>query len=253
MVSFLCNNTKIGLEGPNDRNSILTKQKRRRNAGLLSAVGEIMCAFPLSVYYCSSSYPGEDLDSIGDGIVIQIQKLGRNSRRIRSKIAINASLDDIWKILTDYEKLADFIPGLAVSKLIDKKDNFARLYQIGQQNLPLGLKFNAKAILDCFEKDLETFNSKKKRDIDFKMIEGDFKLFEGKWSIEQVCKPRLEDSDCSIDQAFETTLSYSVDAKPKLWLPVHLVEGRLCKEIQTNLSSIREEAEKVIDNTLHAQ
>ncbi|XP_065859933.1 uncharacterized protein [Euphorbia lathyris] len=196
---------------------------------------------------------GEDLDSIGDGIVIQIQKLGRNSRRIRSKIAINASLDDIWKILTDYEKLADFIPGLAVSKLIDKKDNFARLYQIGQQNLPLGLKFNAKAILDCFEKDLETFNSKKKRDIDFKMIEGDFKLFEGKWSIEQVCKPRLEDSDCSIDQAFETTLSYSVDAKPKLWLPVHLVEGRLCKEIQTNLSSIREEAEKVIDNTLHAQ
>lgn len=65
-----------------------------------------------------------------DGIFIEIKKLGRNSRRIRSKIVVNANLDTIWDILTDYEKLADFIPGLAVSKLIDKKDKFARLYQV---------------------------------------------------------------------------------------------------------------------------
>ncbi|WCJ22577.1 Polyketide cyclase / dehydrase and lipid transport protein [Euphorbia peplus] len=211
---------------------------------------------------CSAAEPNECDNSDGDGycyageedgIVTQIQKLGRNFRRIRSRIGINASLDVVWEILTDYEKLADFIPSLAVSQLVQKKDKFARLYQIGQQNLPLGLKFNAKAVLDCFEKDLEIFDSMKKRDIEFKMIEGDFQLFEGKWSIEQVCKPRLEDSDCTIGQEFETTLSYSVDAKPKLWLPVHLVEGRLCKEIQTNLSSIREQAQKVIDNTLPAQ
>ncbi|KAJ9171635.1 hypothetical protein P3X46_014973 [Hevea brasiliensis] len=188
-----------------------------------------------------------------DGIFIEIKKLGTNSRRIRSKIAVNASLDTIWNILTDYEKLADFIPGLAVSKLIDKKDKFARLYQIGQQNLPFGLKFNAKAILDCFEKDIETFASGKKRDIEFKMAEGDFQFFEGKWSIEQVDKPRPEDGDFSLAQEFETTLSYFVDVKPKLWLPVHLVEGRLCKGIRTNLSCIREEAQKVIHNTLNTQ
>ncbi|KAF2315086.1 hypothetical protein GH714_038132 [Hevea brasiliensis] len=188
-----------------------------------------------------------------DGIFIEIKKLGTNSRRIRSKIAVNASLDTIWNILTDYEKLADFIPGLAVSKLIDKKDKFARLYQIGQQNLPFGLKFNAKAILDCFEKDIEAFASGKKRDIEFKMAEGDFQFFEGKWSIEQVDKPRPEDGDFSLAQEFETTLSYFVDVKPKLWLPVHLVEGRLCKGIRTNLSCIREEAQKVIHNTLNTQ
>ncbi|XP_025012464.1 uncharacterized protein LOC8270826 isoform X2 [Ricinus communis] len=197
--------------------------------------------------------PGEESDSLGEnGVLIQINKAGRNSRKIRSKIAINASLDTIWNILTDYEKLADFIPGLAVSKLIDKKDNYARLYQIGQQNLPLGLKFNAKAILDCFEKELETFVSGKKRDIEFKMTEGDFQFFEGKWSIEQVIKPRSEESDISLGQQFETTLSYFVDVKPKLWLPVHLVEGRLCKEIQTNLLCIREEAQKMIPDTEEA-
>lgn len=58
--------------------------------------------------------------------------------------------------------------------------------QIGQQNLAFGLKFNAKGIVDCYEKELENLPSGQKRDIEFEMIEGDFQLFEGKWSIEQV-------------------------------------------------------------------
>ncbi|KAG6786970.1 hypothetical protein NC652_006971 [Populus alba x Populus x berolinensis] len=204
------------------------------------------------------SYVGEEEeeeevseDSVSeDGVFIEIKKLQKNSRRIRSKISINASIDTVWKILTDYEKLADFIPSLAVSKLIDKKDNFARLYQIGQQNLAFGLKFNAKAILDCYERDLQTFTSGKKRDIEFKMMEGDFQCFEGKWSIEQFTKPKTEDS---LGQEYETTLSYLVDVKPKTWLPVHLIEGRICKEIKSNLTCIREEAKKRIGDALQDQ
>lgn len=33
---------------------------------------------------------------------------------------------------------------------------------------------------------MEHLQSGRRRDIDFKMIEGDFKIFEGRWSIEQV-------------------------------------------------------------------
>ncbi|XVF22225.1 hypothetical protein REPUB_Repub12eG0155200 [Reevesia pubescens] len=102
---------------------------------------------------------------------IEIKKLGGNSSRIRSKIGIEASLDTVWNILTDYEKLAVVIPALAVSKVVEKKDKFARLYQIGQQNLPLGMEFNAKGVIDCFEKDLEILPSGKKCEIQFKMVE----------------------------------------------------------------------------------
>lgn len=52
--------------------------------------------------------------------------------------------------------------------------------------MAFGLSFNAKGIIDCYEKQLENLPFGQKRDIEFKMIEGDFKLFEGKWSIEQV-------------------------------------------------------------------
>ncbi|KAG5251599.1 Polyketide cyc domain-containing protein [Salix suchowensis] len=150
-------------------------------------------------------------DSVSeDGVFIEIKKLQKNLRRIRSKISINASLDTVWKILIDYEVLADFIPSLAVSKLIDKKDNFARLYQ---------------------------------RDIEFKMTEGDFQIIRFFF----FTKPKTEDS---LGQEFESTLSYLVDVKPKVWLPAHLIEGRICKDIKSNLTCIREEAQKVIGDAL---
>ncbi|KAK5812387.1 hypothetical protein PVK06_027816 [Gossypium arboreum] len=184
-----------------------------------------------------------------DGVFIEIKKLGGNCRRIRSKIGIEASLDTVWDILTDYEKLADLIPGLAVSKVVEKNDKFARLFQIGQQNLPLGLKFNAKGVLDCYEKDVEILPHGKKREIQFKMVEGDFTQFEGTWLLEQFSKTKNEDNHEVIggEESSHTTLSYLVDVKPKLWLPIRLVEGRLCKEIKTNLSWCRESTPDAVD------
>ncbi|MBA0821822.1 hypothetical protein Goarm_018659, partial [Gossypium armourianum] len=181
-----------------------------------------------------------------DGVFIEIKKLGGNSRRIRSKIGIEANLDTVWNILTNYEKLADVIPGLAVSEVVEKKHKFARLYQIGQQSLPLGLKFNAKGVIDCYERDLEILPSGKKREIQFKMVEGDFTMFEGTWLIEQFNERKYEGEEASLGEEFQTTLWYLVDLKPKIWLPVRLVENRLSIEIKTNLLSIREEAERLI-------
>ncbi|KAE8662427.1 hypothetical protein F3Y22_tig00113337pilonHSYRG00046 [Hibiscus syriacus] len=181
-----------------------------------------------------------------DGVFVEVTKLGRSSRRIRSKIGIEASLDTVWNILTDYEKLSDVIPALTVSKVVGKRDKFARLYQIGQQNLPLGLKFNAKGVIDCYEKDLEILPSGKKREIQFKMVEGDFIVFEGTWLIEQFNEGKCEGGKAFVGEEFQTTLSYSVDLKPKMWLPVQLVESRLSMEIKTNLLSIREEAKRMM-------
>ncbi|XP_045797033.1 uncharacterized protein LOC123891229 [Trifolium pratense] len=194
----------------------------------------------------------QDSDSlVEDGVYIEVMKLEqKNSRRIESRISIDASLHSIWNILTDYERLADFIPGLALSKLIQKGPNFARLLQIGEQNLAFGLKFDARGVIDCYEKELETLPSGMKRDIDFKMVEGDFQLFEGKWSILQT----FSNGSCEESPFRETntTLSYIVEVKPKMWLPIRLIEGRLCSEIKKNLTSIRGEAQKATDRTVNA-
>ncbi|XP_077243121.1 uncharacterized protein LOC143883676 [Tasmannia lanceolata] len=179
---------------------------------------------------------------------VEIEKVGRNSRRIRSHIGIGASLETIWKILTDYERLVDFIPGLAVSRLMEKGENYSRIFQVGEQRLPFGLKFNARAILDCYEKDLEPLSSGRKRDLEFEMVEGDFQTFKGKWSIVQVDEKKSKGGGSYEAPDSPTVLSYTIDVVPKRWPPISLVEGRLKNEIEKNLLCIREEANKTFSS-----
>lgn len=83
-------------------------------------------------YKDSGDLPDEsDSQSYDDGdFEIEIEETGNNRRRIQSRVSVEASLQTVWNILTDYEKLAEFIPGLAVSQLLQKTDNFARLFQV---------------------------------------------------------------------------------------------------------------------------
>lgn len=41
-----------------------------------------------------------------------------------------------------------------------------------------------------------------------------------------------------------TKLTYVVEVSPQMWMPVRLIEGRIVKEIGSNLKSIQEEALK---------
>ncbi|KAJ3691162.1 hypothetical protein LUZ61_020326 [Rhynchospora tenuis] len=184
-----------------------------------------------------------------DGFEIVVEKVkGRkNARRIKAQVRIDAQLETVWGVLTDYEGLADFIPGLAESQLLHYEDNFARLYQVGQQELALGFKFSAKGVIECYEKEMEFVSASfRKRAIEFNMVEGDFKTFAGQWCIEQVYNNCQEDKSLeSLIQKFGTKLLYNVEVEPKLMVPVQLIEGRLCREVEVNLLSIREEAQRL--------
>uniref|UniRef100_A0A0E0JU81 Coenzyme Q-binding protein COQ10 START domain-containing protein n=1 Tax=Oryza punctata TaxID=4537 RepID=A0A0E0JU81_ORYPU len=176
------------------------------------------------------------------GFEIQVRKLPKRNRRlVRARVSVDAPLEAVWATLTDYEGLAGFIPGLSECRLLDQADSFARLYQVGEQDLALGFKFNAKGTIDCYEGEMQLLPAgARRREIAFNMIDGDFKVFEGKWSVQEV-----DGGEKSADQEFQTALSYVVELEPKLWVPVRLLEGRICNEIKTNLVSIREEAQRI--------
>ncbi|BBN07839.1 protein MpPKC8 [Marchantia polymorpha subsp. ruderalis] len=188
----------------------------------------------------------EDIRRQGpDAVQVIVEKTGSNQRKITAKILIRASLEDVWALLTDYERLADFIPGLAVSEMLEKRGNGARLYQVGEQDIALGVKFKAKAVVDCEEKPSEVHPNLVRRDIDFNTIEGDFQIFKGTWRIEQVGGPStFTTRTVGGRKEHRTFLYYILDVQPKIWLPVALVEGRLTSEVKTNLVCIRDKAQK---------
>ncbi|EFJ11590.1 hypothetical protein SELMODRAFT_47431, partial [Selaginella moellendorffii] len=171
-----------------------------------------------------------------DGVTLSIEKVAKNKRRISASISMGCiPLETVWGVLTDYEGLADFIPGLASSKVLERRENGAQLLQIGEQELALGVKFRAKGVIEVTELPLELLDNGCRRDIGFDMVEGDFNLFRGIWRIEQILHG-VEDATT------QTSLTYILEVQPKIWIPVALLEGRLQKEVSNNLICVRDRA-----------
>lgn len=75
-------------------------------------------------------------------------------RRAVAAISIDAPSVEVWKVLTDYNSLADFIPNLAASERIvlppEAPANVVRVRQIGYKNM-LYVCLHAESVLDLIE------------------------------------------------------------------------------------------------------
>uniref|UniRef100_UPI003EBDD648 SRPBCC family protein n=1 Tax=Okeanomitos corallinicola TaxID=3231550 RepID=UPI003EBDD648 len=158
-----------------------------------------------------------------DIVSIQVEKLAERQRQITAQVKIPHPIEKVWKILTDYESLPQFIPNLAKSCLLEHPHGGIRLEQVGSQQL-LKFKFCARVVLD-----LEEIFPKL---INFQMVEGDFKGFSGQWC--------LEPYSLNIGQG--TILCYTIQVWPKLTMPISIIEHRLSKDLQLNLLAIRQRA-----------
>ncbi len=149
-------------------------------------------------------------------VEVQVEKIAERQRRITANIKIPQPAEKIWKVLTDYEALVEFVPNLAKSRLIEHPSGGTRLEQVGSQKL---LKFNfcARVVLD-----LEEYFPD---EITFRMVEGDFKGFSGKWYLQPLPEG--------------VHLFYTVTIWPKLTMPVTFIERRLSHDLQLNLLAVR--------------
>ncbi|MCF2147278.1 SRPBCC family protein [Desmonostoc muscorum LEGE 12446] len=159
-------------------------------------------------------------------VEVQVEKLAQRQRQISAKLRIPQPVEQIWKVLTDYEALADFIPNLAKSRLIEHPDGGIRLEQVGSQRL-LNFNFCARVVLD-----LEEYFPK---EINFRMVEGDFKGFSGSWCLEP----------CSLGEHMGTNLCYTIQVWPKLTMPISIIENRLSKDLRLNLLAIYQRVEEL--------
>ncbi|MDJ0706445.1 MAG: SRPBCC family protein [Leptolyngbyaceae cyanobacterium MO_188.B28] len=161
-------------------------------------------------------------------VAIVTERLQARSRRIKATIQIPQPLEQVWKILTDYDRLADFIPNLTKSRRLPHPSGGIRLEQIGSQCF-LNIKFCARVVLDMYEK----FPS----ELGFQMVEGDFKSFEGCW--------RLEPITCQ--GVVSTQLSYDLLIKPPRAIPAALIERHIRHDLTRNLLAIRQQVIKQLN------
>ncbi|MEO1593101.1 MAG: SRPBCC family protein [Cyanobacteria bacterium J06632_22] len=163
------------------------------------------------------------LDATSEEVSVSTEKVEGRKRKISASIAIPVALEPIWALLTDYDRLADYIPNLTVSRQVEHPKGGIRLEQVGAQCF-LNIKFCARVLLDMQERF--------PREIGFSMVEGDFKQFLGRWRLQ----PAL------IGEQPGTLLSYEVIVQPPLAMPARLIEHHLCHNLTENLLAIRQHA-----------
>lgn len=203
-------------------------------------------------FLCRASQTGEET-----AVSVFLAPAPQNSRLLCAGVDIQAPVESVWNCLTDYEHLAEFIPGLVVNECLERRDTGARLKQVGQQDLYLGVKFCATAVLDIVEhiqgmpqeqcycigynhngefKEGDWFPCPEKtfksepRDIVFSLVDGDFQAFKGVWRMERMGPGN-------------TRLAYGLHVRPQRWLPVGLIQGRIKREVQSNLVAVKRHAE----------
>ena len=149
-----------------------------------------------------------------------VERQPQGVRRLAVQLRTDQTVDDLWEVLTDYEGLSEFIPNLSSSKLIERSGNRVTLSQIGSQQLVLGLKFSAEVQLELTEHRPEGL-------LQFRMIKGDFRRFEGSWRLQSVPD--------------QTLVLYELTVQGCLGMPVALIEQRLRQDLNDNLLAVEEE------------
>lgn len=157
-------------------------------------------------------------------VEVQVEKIADRQRQITARVQIPQPVEQVWKVLTNYEALADFIPNLAKSRLLEHPQGGIRLEQVGSQRL-LNFNFCARVVLD-----LQEYFPK---EINFQMVEGDFRGFSGSWCLQPY----------SLGHSIGTELCYTIQVWPKLTMPITIIERRLSKDLKSNLLAIYQRVE----------
>ena len=156
-----------------------------------------------------------------------LEKFSNGTRRLAAQLTTSASLDSLWNVLTDYDRLNLFIPNLLSSKKIYQNNNNVHLKQVGAQDF-LGMKFSAEVTIDLFE-------DRKLGLLKFNLIKGDFRKFEGSWKIQ------------NIENTSKNSLIYDLTVQGCQWMPIGMIEKRLKKDLSENLIAVDKQAKTLIN------
>lgn len=157
----------------------------------------------------------------------EVEVVSWRERKIKAEILVNADVDSVWNALTDYERLADFVPNLVSSRRIPcPRPGRIWLEQRGIQR-SLYWHIEARVVLDL----QEFIHSDNVRELHFSMVDGDFKKFEGKWSVRVGTR-----SSTAI-------LSYEVSVIPRFNFPAIFLERIIRSDLPVNLQALSCRAE----------
>ena len=164
--------------------------------------------------------PGPGSSCSLDTIQQQLERLPAGMRRLAVQLRMAVDAQWVWAVLTDYDNLHRFIPNLASSRQIWRRSNPVAVEQVGIQQF-CGLRFSARVTLELEE-------DRPMGRLGFRMLDGDFRCFQGTWMVGH--------DDIS------SWILYDLTVQGKPGMPIGLIEQRLQEDLACNVRGVQQEA-----------
>jgi ribosome-associated toxin RatA of RatAB toxin-antitoxin module len=197
--------------------------------GCLSALGMVA---PISISRANTELPITEIEQLsldektalenGDIIIT-----GTEGQYV-ARMLVEASVEDLWAVLTDYNNFTEFLPNIVSSEVIESEGNSYLVEQVSKQRI---LLFNIESRL--LTENVQTENQR----IDFKLVEGDLSQFQGYWAIEQIPSSVAE-------EAPQLLVTQSIEVQPDRGTPENLFYDIFKSALEKTLTAIRDEVDR---------
>lgn len=141
--------------------------------------------------------------------------------RVEAKLQVDAHHHIAWQVLTDYNNLSRFVPGLQVSRIVSRPGEPLLLKQTGQSGF-LVFTLPVEVVVQITETPLEA--------IHFSAVSGNLKSMSGEWRIKQ--------------QDDRTLVIYQSSIVPGFWIPLLIGTVVIGQDVRSKMVGIAEEMQR---------
>jgi len=192
----------------------------------------------IAIACCTPALPARA--SLFDGPVDRLPSMERDSLRSGqtvvtgdkgkyvARVLIDASPDQVWQVLTDYANLSKFIPNMASSQILESRNNRKVIEQVDSRQVFV-VTITSRTKLAIQETD--------RKQIDFRLIDGDLSQMEGYWKMEPVSSvPRRSPN--------QILITYTVNAQPSGSTPLDAFYSIFKEALGDTLQAIKKEVKR---------
>lgn len=151
--------------------------------------------------------------------VRRIDEGGQHVYEVAASGAVQASPGAVWKILTDYERMPDFVPDLQSSRVLSRSGNRVIVEQVGKARF-LFFRRTINLVVDITEHPTSR--------IDIGLVNGDMKVYECHWELVPVA------------ETGGTRVNYSGKLVPRFYVPGMLGASAIRSDIERMMKAVLE-------------
>jgi ribosome-associated toxin RatA of RatAB toxin-antitoxin module len=136
---------------------------------------------------------------------------------------VKAAPEVVWKVLTDYERMPEFVPDLQRSKVLSRSGNNVVIEQYGEARF-LFFKRSIHLVVNAIEQPNSV--------IDIGLVSGDMKIYTCRWEL------------VPVPETGGTRILYSGKLVPKFYVPGMLGSNIIRSDIEKMMAAVLERLDR---------